>query len=145
MVRNDVPVREHERFQGMLFQDAAGNTVVDFGQNIAGYVHMTLRNTEPGQEVYLKHGESLDKEGRFSTSNCDGGIKDFQEITYICKGAESEEYIPHFSVFGFRYVMVQGIDPGNASFEAVAVYSDMEETGDFHCSNPLINKLVENA
>ncbi len=140
-----VPVREHERFQGMLFQDAAGNTVVDFGQNIAGYVHMTLRNTEPGQEVYLKHGESLDKEGRFSTSNCDGGIKDFQEITYICKGAESEEYIPHFSVFGFRYVMVQGIDPGNASFEAVAVYSDMEETGDFHCSNPLINKLVENA
>ena len=138
-----VPVREHERFPGKLFYDNAGNRVIDFGQNIAGYVHIKLFHTEPGQVVYLKHGESLDLEGVFSTANCDGGQKAFQEIAYICKGGDTEEYTPHFAVFGFRYVLLEGVSDGE--FTAVAVYSHMEETGDFHCSNPLINKLVENA
>ena len=138
-----VPVREKERFSGSPMRDAAGRLVIDFGQNIAGYVHMTFRNTKRGQTVHLKHGEGLDKDGKFSTANCDGGRAEFQEITYICKGAEVEEYTPHFAVFGFRYVLVEGIE--DADFEAIAVYSDMEETGDFRCSNELINKLVENA
>ena len=138
-----VPVREKEHFIGKLFRDSAGNLVADFGQNIAGYVHMVLRDTKPGQVVHLKHGEGLDKEGKFSTANCDGGMAEFQEVTYICKGAEREEYCPHFTWFGFRYALIEGID--NGEFTAVAVYSDMKETGDFRCSNPLINKLVENA
>ncbi len=138
-----VPVREKERFPGSPLRDAAGNLVIDFGQNIAGYVHMTLCNTKRGQTVHLRHGEGLDKEGKFSTANCDGGRAEFQEVTYICKGAEVEEYTPHFAVFGFRYALVEGIE--DADFEAIAVYSDMEETGDFRCSNELINKLVENA
>ncbi len=138
-----VPVREKERFPGKPLRDAAGNLVIDFGQNIAGYVHMTLRNTAPGQVVHLKHGEGLDKNNYFSTANCDGGRNEFQEITYICKGARIEEYTPRFAVFGFRYVLVEGIE--DADFEAIAVYSDMEEAGNFKCSDPLINKLVENA
>lgn len=138
-----VPVREKERFVGKPFRDSAGNLVIDFGQNIAGYVRMILWNTTPGQIVHLKHSEGLDKDGRFSTANCDGGRAEFQEITYICKGAEAEEYTPHFAVFGFRYVLVEGIE--DADFEAIAVYSDMENTGNFRCSNELINKLVENA
>ncbi len=138
-----VPVREKERFAGTLFRDSAGNLVIDFGQNIAGYVKMRLFNTKPGQTVRLKHGEALDLEGKFSTANCDGGKAEFQEITYICKGAAVEEYTPHFAVFGFRYALLEGVEDGE--FTAVAVYSDMEETGTFQCSNPLINKLVENA
>ena len=138
-----VPVREKERFAGKLFRDSAGNLVADFGQNIAGYIHMVLYDTKPGQVICLKHGEGLDKEGKFSTANCDGGMKEFQEITYICKGAEQEEYTPHFTWFGFRYALIEGVDSGE--FTAIAVYSDMEETGDFRCSNPLINKLVKNA
>ena len=140
-----VPVREHERFCGTFLRDSSGNLVADFGQNLVGYVHMTLRNTRPGQLVYLKHGEALDLAGKFSTANCDGGLTEFQEITYLCKGADVEEYTPHFAVFGFRYALVEGIAPENADLEAIAVYSDMEETGDFRCSDPLINKLVENA
>ena len=138
-----VPVREKERFTGKLFRDSIGNLVVDFDQNIAGYVHMVLHDTKPGQIVHIKHGEGLDKEGRFSTANCDGGMAEFQDVTYICKGAEREEFCPHFTWFGFRYALIEGVDSGE--FTAVAVYSDMEETGEFHCSNELINKLVENA
>ena len=144
LIENEsVPVREKERFPGKLMRDAAGNLIVDFGQNIAGYVHMILHHTSPGQMVRLKHGEGLDQSDCFSTANCDGGRTEFQQITYICKGAESEEYTPHFTVFGFRYALVEGIE--DADFEAIAVYSDMKEVGDFKCSNPLINKLVENA
>ena len=51
-----VPVREKEHFSGSPMRDAAGNLVIDFGQNIAGYVRMTLRNTTPRQVVHLKHG-----------------------------------------------------------------------------------------
>lgn len=138
-----VPVREKERFAGRAFQDKAGNLVIDFGQNIAGYVRMTLHNTKAGQVVHLKHGEGLDPDGRFSTANCDGGRAEFQEVTYICQGAELEEYTLHFAVFGFRYILVEGIC--DAEFTAIAVYSDMEETGDFRCSSELINRLVENA
>ena len=138
-----VPIREKERFSGRLIKDGAGNTVIDFGQNIAGYVKMRLQHTKPGQIVHLKHGEALDSEGKFSTANCDGGKNPFQEITYICRGAALEEYTPHFAVFGFRYVLAEGVEGGE--FEAIAVYSDMEETGDFRCSNELINKLVKNA
>lgn len=172
-----VPVREKERFAGKILRDSAQNLVVDFGQNIAGYVRMRLFHTKPGRVIHLKHGEALDLEGKFSTANCDGGMEEFQEITYICKGAEEEEYTPHFTYSGFRYVRVEGLmdefvpcigreslptrngSGGEATdaetfaekvgklaaFEAVAVYSNMEETGDFHCSNELINKLVENA
>lgn len=138
-----VPVREKEHFTGKPFRDNAGNLVFDFGQNIAGYVKMTLRNTVPGQVIHLKHGEGLNGKGVFSTANCDGGKKEFQEITYICKGGQIESYTPYFAVFGFRYVLAEGIE--DADLEAIAVYSDLEETGGFHCSNPLINKLVENA
>lgn len=138
-----LPVREQERFPGKLLRDSAGQTIIDFGQNLAGYVSMRLYHTQPGQIVHLKHGEALDPAGVFSTKNCDGGKERFQEITYICKGAEMEEYTPHFAVFGFRYVLLEGIDSGD--FTAIAVYSDMAQTGDFSCSDPLINQLVKNA
>ena len=61
-----VPVREHEHFQAKVFRDAAGNKVLDFGQNLVSRIHMTLRNLRPGQEIVLTHGEDLKecKEGR---------------------------------------------------------------------------------
>lgn len=143
-----VPVREREHFVGKPFRDNAGNLVLDFGQNIAGYVKMILRNTVPGQKIHLKHGEGLDLEGTFSVKNCDGGMQSFQEITYICRGADEEVFQPRFSVFGFRYVLVEGyMETGiqEGDFVSIAVYSAMAETGRFFCSNELVNKLVENA
>ena len=65
----------------------------------------------------------------------------------ICKGGDEEVYQPFSAIFGFRYVKVEGYDeninPGD--FTAIAVYSAMEETGKFACSNTVINKLVSNA
>lgn len=142
-----VPVTEHETFDAKVFLDASGNLVLDFGQNIAGYVRMTVRGCRPGQKITLLHGEGL-KNGVFSTDNIELPFDDpFQQVDYICNGDSEESYCPNFSVFGFRYVKVEGYEgtilPGD--FVAVAVYSDLEETGSFRCSNPLVNQLVNNS
>lgn len=145
-----VPVREHETFVGIPAYDSAGNRIVDFGQNIAGYVKMRLRHCVKGQKIVVTHGEALDTEGRFSVANVNQYIVPvpaFQEVVYIAAGQEEEIYCPRFSVFGFRYIKIEGYDGeiGEGDFIAVAVYSDMEQTGDFSCSNTLINKLVSNS
>lgn len=143
-----VPVREKETFTPIVMKTPNGETVLDFGQNIAGYVRMTLRCGEPGQVVTLVHGEALDENGNFTQKNIrtDEKIK-LQEVEYIMKGEEIEEYTPLFSIFGFQYVLLKGYDskilPGD--FTSIAVYSDMDETGEFFCSHPLINQLVNNS
>lgn len=144
-----VPVREKEEFHPQTFTDTADNLILDFGQNIAGRVHMKLRGCKPGQKVTLTHGEAL-KGGAFSLENLLGGMfeqEHFQQIEYIAKGEAEEVFCPTFSVFGFRYVKLEGYDgpilPGD--FVARAIYSALDETGDFSCSNELVNQLVKNS
>lgn len=144
-----LPVLEKECFEAKPFRDVAGNLVLDFGQNIAGYVRMKLRGCKPGQKIVLQHGEDI-KDGTFSMQNLLGEMFEnnaFQRVEYICSGKEEEIYCPTFAVFGFRYVKLDGYDGEilQGDFQAIAVYSALEETGDFSCSNPLINQLVKNS
>ena len=119
-------------------------------QNIAGYVEMTLRGCQSGQKIHLVHGEDINADGCFSIKNinqCSAPQPFFQETFYICNGDDIERYKPLFSVHGFRYLLVEGYDGDikEGDFKAFAIYSDMEETGDFTCSHPLINQLVKNS
>ena len=143
------PIREHEHFRGRSFTTPAGEQVLDFGQNLAGYVCFRL-NAHEGDKIVLRHGETLDERGCFTQANYDpgernkeGGIP--QKIEYICKEGRNE-YRPSFSVFGFRYAKIEtDIDLSEAVFEAVAVYSEMPRTGWFRCSDERVNRLVENS
>ena len=65
---NTVPILEHEAFPGKLLQTPNGETVLDFGQNIAGYVEMAL-TARAGQKVKLTCGEALDENGNFTQEN----------------------------------------------------------------------------
>ncbi|MDR1904939.1 MAG: glycoside hydrolase family 78 protein [Treponema sp.] len=144
-----VKVKEKERFEGRPFIDSEGNKVIDFGQNIAGYVSMTIRNSKPGQKITLEHGEGL-RHGCFDFSNvildANQSNNAFQTVIYYAKGEPEEYYCPEFSVFGFRYIRITGYDqeimPGD--FTAIAVYSDLYEAGAFKCSDDNINKLFQN-
>lgn len=141
-----VPVRTHEEFTGTVLTDADGSTVIDFGQNIAGVVKMRLHNTAPGQWITIYHGEGM-KDGRFSTANIEETTGDpFQQVIYICRGAEEEIFEPYFSVSGFRYIKIEGMtgEVKPEDFKAVAIYSDLDETGHFECSNELVTKLASN-
>lgn len=151
LITSGLPVTEHETFVGKPFKDSNGDLVIDFGQNIAGYVKSIFRNTKRGQKITIIHGETLDNDGAFTIANVSDytvPVPAFQQTEYICKGNEYECYSPTFSVFGFRYIKINGYDFNliqKGDFISVAVYSDMEETGSFTCSNPLINQLVQNS
>ncbi|WP_239616544.1 family 78 glycoside hydrolase catalytic domain [Cohnella mopanensis] len=148
LIASGLPTRTRETFTPELLNAPNGETVLDFGQNLAGWVEMKVRG-EAGTEVVMVHGEALDRNGNFTLANLshDGNMSDFQEICYILAGDYEESYHPHFAVFGFRYVLLKNYpgEPKAEDFTAVAIYTDMAETGDFTCSNPLINQLVSNS
>jgi alpha-L-rhamnosidase len=133
-------VRKHEIFKPLsIITTPKGETVIDFGQNLVGWVHFKI-NGHKGDTVSLLHGEVLDPQGNFYTENLRSAL---QSIKYIAKGTADEWFEPHFTFQGFRYVKVQGpLDLKNV--EAIALYSDMGETGSFSTSNPLINQLQHN-
>ncbi len=146
---DSVPVKEQERFPGQLIRTPDGSAVVDFGQNLAGYTELRV-TARAGQTITLLHGETLDENGNFTQSNFDpgdrnknGGIP--QKIVYTCKEGLNV-YKPSFSIFGFRYVKVEtDIDLTDAAFTAIAVYSEMEQTGTFRCGNEDVNRLFLNS
>ena len=119
-----------------------GETVLDLGQNIVGWVRMKV-NGRAGDEVKLQFAEVLDKEGNFYTTNLRAA-----EATdiYILRGEGEEVYEPHFTFHGFRFVKVEGY-PGALTLDkitGVVIHSDMKETGTFTCSDSLINQLQKN-
>ena len=125
----------------------SGKRVIDFGQNIAGYVEFTV-GARAGETLHLRFGELMDKDGELTLKNiqCSNGkvTTPLQEVHYTAKNGENH-YKTKFAIFGFRYVEVEGnINWSVEDFTAIAVYSDMEETLKFSCSHPLINKFVEN-
>lgn len=146
---DSVPILEQERFRGKIFQTPNGETVIDFGQNLAGYTELRI-NAKAGQRITLWHGETLDENGNFTQSNFDpgdrnknGGIP--QQIDYICKDGLNL-YKPSFSYFGFRYAKVESdMDLTDAEFTAIAVYSEMPQTGFFTCGNADVNRLFLNS
>jgi len=137
------PVRKIEEIQPVqIFTTPNGDQVVDFGQNMVGWVRMQLSGPA-GQEVTLQHAEVLDKEGNFYTENLRSADA---QLSYTLKGDSVETYEPHFTFMGFRYVKVENW-PGELTPESltgVVIHSDMEPTGSFHCSNPLLNQLQHN-
>ena len=145
---DNVPVREMERFTDpRLIVTPSGKRVLDFGQNIAGYISFSL-SARAGQSLELSFGEMLDEGGEFTQKNIQCATKKrrtpLQRISYTAKDGLNE-YKTKFAIFGFQYVLVEGdIDWRPEDFTAIAVYSDMENTLLFDSSHPLINRLVEN-
>lgn len=143
---NNVPVTEHETFQPTLITTPSGKTVLDFGQNIAGYVSFSL-TAKAGQKLKLRFGELLDKDGEFTQKNiqCSNKKKTtpLQQVEYTCKDGWND-YKTTFAIFGFQYILVESdVNINPADFTAIAVYSDLERTGWFESSNLLLNKLFD--
>ena len=136
-------IKKHEQFPAKrIFRTPKGELVVDFGQNLVGFVQLKVSG-KAGDSIKIYHAEVLDKAGNFYTENLRIAK---QENIYILKGEGVENFEPHFTFQGFRYAKLVGfpgeLKPENIS--AVALYSDMELTGSFTSSNPLINQLQHN-
>ncbi len=118
-----------------------GETVLDFGQNLVGYVEVGIKGRK-GERVVLSHAEVLDSDGNFYTEN----MRKAKNLnTYVLSG-EDDIFKPSFSFQGFRYVRIDEC-PENVSFDrfvAVVIHTDMKRTGSFLCGNADINQLYSN-
>ena len=136
-------VKKHEVFKPIkIFTTPKGEKVIDFGQNLVGWVVMKAKGNE-GDKITLSHAEVLDKAGNFYTENLRAAKA--QNI-YVLSGVGVETFEPHFTWQGFRYLKIEGY-PGEITadnFSAVTLYSDMKTTGEFTSSNALVNQLQHN-
>lgn len=127
-----------------LFMTPKGEWVVDFGQEVTGYVEVTIDARE-GETVKLSHGEVLDKDGNFYNENY---RKAKAEFRYICRDG-IQTYHPRLTFFGFRYIRIEEF-PGGAenatldNFRAIVVHSDIKQTGKITTSNLMLNRFIEN-
>lgn len=118
-----------------------GERVIDFGQNLAGYVEVRVKGNK-GDTVAFSYGEVLDKEGNFYNENYRSAKN---ETTYILDG-KKRILKPSLTFQGFRYVRVDEF-PGEidlSDFSAKVIYSDMKRVGDFSCGNEKLNQLYSN-
>lgn len=137
-------VKKQERLKPVsLVRSPRGEWILDFGQNMVGWVEVKAKGPA-GSSVALRHAEVLDREGNLYTENLRRAA---QRVRYVLKGTGEEEvFEPHFTFHGFRYVAVDEYpgEPSADAFTAVVLHSEMAETGEFSCSDPLINQLQQN-
>ncbi len=137
------PVRKVQEIKPVkIIKTPAGETVLDFGQNMVGWVRFKVKG-DAGTTVKINHAEVLDQKGNFYTTNLRAAKV---ELNYTLKGGGLEEYEPHFTFMGFRYVKLSNWPsvPSLDDFVGVVVYSDMPISGSFECSNPMLNQLQHN-
>ncbi len=139
------PTRIVAELSPVLLKSSKDEYILDFGQNIAGFVRMKT-HAKAGTKITLEHCEVLDKNGcYFNNIMSAGGVGKGvdQKDVYICKG-ENEVYQPHFTYHGFRYVRVTGIIPDPSDFIACALSTEKQQLGSFETDREDINKLYQN-
>jgi alpha-L-rhamnosidase len=104
-----------------------GNYKVDFGQEISGWVHLSGINGEAGRKIDIKYLHKTP----------------VGDNSYTLGGSGNESYAARFTWFVFREVEIINW-PGELRAEQLkgeAVYTYIETTGKFECSNELFNTI----
>ncbi|WP_243231741.1 alpha-L-rhamnosidase [Microbacterium sp. CIAB417] len=133
--------RIEERAVSEVVTTPSGKTVLDFGQNLVG--RLRIRVSGPaGAVVTLRHAEVLEH-GELGTRPLRAAAATDR---YTLSGDGVEVWEPEFTFHGFRYAEIEGwpgtFDPADVT--AVVIHSDMERTGWFDTSHPLVRRLHEN-
>ena len=138
-------VRHETRRPVEIWTSPSGRTLVDFGQNLVGWLRFTVRG-EFGQEIVLRHAEVLE--------HGELGVRPLRSALatdrLVLSGGD-DFFEPTKTFHGFRYAEVTGwpVETAGAltadSVEAVVVHSDLRRTGHFECSDDLLNQLHRNA
>lgn len=123
-----------------IMTSPSGKTLIDFGQNLVGWVRVTVKG-RAGSEVVLRHAEVLEH-GELGTRPLRGALATDRLIL----SGQDDVFEPTLTFHGFRYVEVSGW-PGelkSESLTAVAISSALDRIGSFRTSDPLLNQFHEN-
>jgi alpha-L-rhamnosidase len=140
----DPPVRVTKNITPIeVSKSPSRSTIFDMGQNMIGWAKLTVSGDE-GTKITLRYAEMLERDGSLYTEN----LRRAHPVDYyILSGHGVEQYEPHFTYHGFRYVEVICEKPEailSLSIEGKVVHSDTPETGYFETSNEMVNQLYSN-
>lgn len=116
--------------------------IYDLGQNMVGRVR--FKGSAPkGTTITLRFAEVLNPDNSLYTANLrTARVTDY----YTFKGEGEEVWEPKFTFHGFRYVELSGY-PGEATTDTITgivLHSEMPRSGEFECSDPMLNQLQSN-
>jgi alpha-L-rhamnosidase len=135
------PVIRHEEIRpSKVWRSAAGNTLIDFGQNLVGWLRFTVQG-EAGSTITIRHAEVLEQ-GELGTRP----LRNAKAVDRLILSGGVDSFEPTFTFHGFRYAEVDGW-PGELSADslvAVVVSSDLRRIGEFECSDDDVNQLHRN-
>jgi alpha-L-rhamnosidase len=136
-----------------------GVFIVDMGQNFAGVARIRVKG-KAGTLIKLRYGEALHPDGSLNyLTTVAGHIKEmwnlkggpgapptaWQQDEYVLAGRGIETWNPAFTFHGFRFVEITGW-PGTPTLkdiEGLRMNSDVDEVGEFACSNAMFNRLSQ--
>lgn len=144
------PMRVMQRYQPVSLQKTGENTwLYDFGTNFSGWARIQIqRNNAPaGSRIVMTPGEILDNDFVPDQKVTGRGYA----WTYYLNEEETQEFAPDFTYTGFRYVQITGALPETEGkkpripviekLTGEFIYPDVEQTGEFSCSNQLFNDI----
>lgn len=124
-----------------LIHTPKGELILDFGQNMAGWVKFLNRLPIGGKCRYIA-GEIL-QDGCFYHEN----MRSARTMFAYTSDGEEKWIRPHFTWYGFRYILLEGFSEPVLpdDFIAEVLYSEMEQTGFLETGNDKVNRLISNA
>jgi alpha-L-rhamnosidase len=134
------PVRAVATREPLSIDHTAARTIVDFGQNLVGRVRLPLPHDGRARVVRLRHAEMLDG-GELYTENLRSAIATDELL--LAADSDLAVYEPLFTVHGFRYVEITGLESVEG-VTAVVLSSDLAQTATLETSSPLVNQLLSN-
>ncbi|WP_443093728.1 family 78 glycoside hydrolase catalytic domain [Nocardia salmonicida] len=130
-----------------ITRSSSGKQIVDFGQNLAGVVRIRVSGSA-GTTVTLTHSELLTTEGELDLTYLDTPplLSVPAQRDEITLGGRDEWVQPWFTIHGFRYLEVDGLDHDlqPEDVRAVLISTDVPVTGSFECSHPQVEQLYRN-
>lgn len=132
------PVRSIERLAVKeIIHTPSGDTVYDFGQNIAGVVEIKTPKNFDGT-LTLKFAEIL-VHGNFYTDNLRGA-----KVTDVFTVKGEKTLCPEFTFHGFRYLKIMGGEIPTDNITAIVRHTDIKRAGCIETSNKRFNRLYNN-
>ena len=140
--RQGEKIVEQERLSPIeIIRTPSGETVLDFGQNMTGYIEFKIKGNK-GEKATISHAEVLDANGNFYVDNLRSAKA---QAVFVCDGKEYV-YKSEYNFFGFRYIKLENWsdEVKKENFTAIVIHSDIKRTGYFECSDERVNKLFSN-
>lgn len=131
-----------------IWRTPSGKQIADFGQNFAGVVRIRLANVPAGHKVTLTFSEVVGQNGELDHDYLTTGMLSThppQRDTFIADGSD-DWYQPWFTIHGFRYVEIDGLDGDlpSGDVEGIVLSTNLEKSGSFECSDDRLNQLYRN-